>query len=268
MLDLSPSPTPQAFQTHGATGYCSQQGVSSVVNRDGERTLDSTLQRLHCAGNFPSRHRELNLAYSHNEGLAQPLPFTSDVFDCQDHNIDQVAIVTPPPEHFSISDLTQPAAAKSISRGDNDQLQSWFVDVSLQQLADAALLLGDSNTSHTGSQAATEVQEMNSAPSQVVRKGEQGAGITALHLAARHGHYNVLTSLVENGADTTITDDRGWTALHIATEHGHGDIVAFLLQSGVDVNAKVRVRDAQRGEIRDHDKSQHNTNNPPGPVMW
>ena len=42
-------------------------------------------------------------------------------------------------------------------------------------------------------------------------------GRTALHMAAAWGHLDVVRFLVENGANTSISDDEGLTSLQIAT---------------------------------------------------
>ena len=41
-------------------------------------------------------------------------------------------------------------------------------------------------------------------------------GKTALHVAARRGHWEVTKMLLEHKADASITDDNGNTALHLA----------------------------------------------------
>lgn len=39
---------------------------------------------------------------------------------------------------------------------------------------------------------------------------------TPLHWAASAGHVDVVTYLLENGADVDKVDDSGWSALHVA----------------------------------------------------
>ncbi|XP_047264192.1 protein VAPYRIN-LIKE-like [Capsicum annuum] len=46
-------------------------------------------------------------------------------------------------------------------------------------------------------------------------------GRTALHMAAIHGHVEVLQFLVTIGSDSDISDSQGWTALHFAAHQGH-----------------------------------------------
>ena len=56
-------------------------------------------------------------------------------------------------------------------------------------------------------------------------------GRTALHLAARNGHKDVVALLLDkmDGASIAAKDDEGKTALHWAAENGHKDVVALLL---------------------------------------
>ncbi|KAI9798410.1 MAG: Ankyrin-2 [Piccolia ochrophora] len=53
---------------------------------------------------------------------------------------------------------------------------------------------------------------------------------TALHMAALGGHFQVVTSLLENGADADARDKEGNAALHLAAEGGHAATTRLLLQ--------------------------------------
>merc|ERR1712146_229842 len=57
---------------------------------------------------------------------------------------------------------------------------------------------------------------------------------TALHLASYNGSSNVITLLLDNGADINKQAKFGGTALHIASKQGHTDIVTLFLDRGVD----------------------------------
>jgi hypothetical protein len=57
-------------------------------------------------------------------------------------------------------------------------------------------------------------------------------GATALHLAARQQNLEMVTILIENGADVNAADNEGWTALMRASLAGKGDIVDLLLDKG------------------------------------
>ncbi|RYP67687.1 hypothetical protein DL771_007094 [Monosporascus sp. 5C6A] len=65
------------------------------------------------------------------------------------------------------------------------------------------------------------------------------AGWTALHMASRWGHGNVVEELLHNdGIDVNLKREGDWTALHRASIEGHGNVVEELLADRVDVNAK------------------------------
>lgn len=58
------------------------------------------------------------------------------------------------------------------------------------------------------------------------------SGRTALHKAAFFGHANVVTYLLEKGANVDITDVDGDSALHDAARYGHVAVVEALLKAG------------------------------------
>ncbi|XP_076237377.1 uncharacterized protein LOC143179360 isoform X2 [Calliopsis andreniformis] len=68
---------------------------------------------------------------------------------------------------------------------------------------------------------------------------EDSAGYTALHYAARNGHYEICKILLENGAAVNAQTRCGYaTALHRAALQGHVDIVRLLLKFGANPNLK------------------------------
>lgn len=58
--------------------------------------------------------------------------------------------------------------------------------------------------------------------------GRDGAGLTALMLAAVHGQSGVCRKLVEAGADHLLKGPDGFTALELASSNGHAAVVTFL----------------------------------------
>ena len=66
----------------------------------------------------------------------------------------------------------------------------------------------------------------------------RGDGITALHLAAEHGHVEAARALLDAGAATGAGTRIGrYTPLHLAARAGHGEVVVLLLESGADARA-------------------------------
>ena len=63
---------------------------------------------------------------------------------------------------------------------------------------------------------------------------------TALHLAIKAGHVEVVTSLLEAGARTDLGDCQGWPSLHLAVVRGEADCVVALLHHGAEVSALTR----------------------------
>ena len=61
---------------------------------------------------------------------------------------------------------------------------------------------------------------------------------TPLHLAARFGFVEILTVLIENGANISGRDCNGSTALHIAACHNQFAVFKKLVEQGVDPNVK------------------------------
>ncbi|KAK6780725.1 hypothetical protein RDI58_022909 [Solanum bulbocastanum] len=54
-------------------------------------------------------------------------------------------------------------------------------------------------------------------------------GRTPLHIAAIHGHVEVIQFLVSVGSDIDMLDTQGWTPLHFAAHQGHVEAVGVLL---------------------------------------
>jgi len=56
----------------------------------------------------------------------------------------------------------------------------------------------------------------------------EGAGWTALMVAALYGHEDVVSGLLSAGADAGLTNDDRQTALDIATSQGHEAVIRQL----------------------------------------
>ena len=63
-------------------------------------------------------------------------------------------------------------------------------------------------------------------------------GRTALILASKRGHEDIVHSLLSAGANVNIKDSEGWTALMIASEYNHISIIHMLLQANANPHLK------------------------------
>ena len=66
-------------------------------------------------------------------------------------------------------------------------------------------------------------------------------GLTALMLAVDYGHKEVVLDLLDAGADVNAKNKDGLTALMLASENGYTDIVLDLLKKEADVAAKTTI---------------------------
>ena len=71
-----------------------------------------------------------------------------------------------------------------------------------------------------------------------VNDTDQRSGMTALHYAAKSGHADVLSTLIDRGADYNLADFKGITPVHCAIQGVESACLALLLQQGVDIYAK------------------------------
>lgn len=66
---------------------------------------------------------------------------------------------------------------------------------------------------------------------------------TPAHWAARNGDAEILTLLIEKGADVNCIDQNGVTPLHSASARGFGDMVRLLIANGAGINARLSTGD-------------------------
>ena len=64
-------------------------------------------------------------------------------------------------------------------------------------------------------------------------------GYTALMFAAFFGYAQVVTILLEKGANVFIVNDDGFTALHVSAQGGHLAVTKLLVKAGADLEAAV-----------------------------
>ena len=69
------------------------------------------------------------------------------------------------------------------------------------------------------------------------RWSERERGVTPLHVAAREGHNDAVSALLDAGADLDARDDHGRTPLFVASGAHKIETVRLLLEAGAAVNA-------------------------------
>ena len=57
-------------------------------------------------------------------------------------------------------------------------------------------------------------------------------GGTALHWAAYYGHKEIVTLLLENGANVALRRKSGGTAMTMARDHAQKEVIELLKQAG------------------------------------
>lgn len=57
-----------------------------------------------------------------------------------------------------------------------------------------------------------------------------------IHVAADLGKLQILSKLIESGANINQKDSDGQTALHYAACNGYAEVVQYLLENGIDRN--------------------------------
>ena len=68
---------------------------------------------------------------------------------------------------------------------------------------------------------------------------ENSYGESALHCAVRGGYGDIVSLLIEYGADVNARSNNSYTALHLAAYEGHLSIVSTLLGRMTDINQKI-----------------------------
>ncbi len=73
-------------------------------------------------------------------------------------------------------------------------------------------------------------------PEEKIKK--QTIDMTPLAFAATKGRVDIVSFLIESGADVNGKNSFGQTALMFACMYGHKDVVEFLVEKGADIDVK------------------------------
>ncbi|XP_071396241.1 protein phosphatase 1 regulatory subunit 12C [Centroberyx affinis] len=101
----------------------------------------------------------------------------------------------------------------------------------------AACASGDTEEAQEMLKEARETQRRNGEDVTEIINCANADGITALHQACIDGSVEMVSFLLDQGANVNQVDSEGWTPLHVAASCGHLDIADFLLQQGASLSA-------------------------------
>ncbi|XP_074549498.1 protein phosphatase 1 regulatory subunit 12C isoform X2 [Halichoeres trimaculatus] len=101
----------------------------------------------------------------------------------------------------------------------------------------AACASGDTDEAQVMLQEARETKLRNREDAADIINCSNADGITALHQACIDGSMEIVSFLLDNGANVNQVDSEGWTPLHVAASCGYPDIAEFLLQKGASLSA-------------------------------
>ncbi|XP_045499325.1 tyrosine-protein kinase Shark isoform X1 [Colias croceus] len=85
------------------------------------------------------------------------------------------------------------------------------------------------------------------------RDAKNQDGQTAVHIAARTGHDNILAKLIESGATVNVRDSLGFTPLHYTCQYNLPSTTELLITYG---HANYQMRHAPTGKVPLHDAAQ------------
>ncbi|XP_061764344.1 protein phosphatase 1 regulatory subunit 12C [Nerophis ophidion] len=101
----------------------------------------------------------------------------------------------------------------------------------------AACASGDTEEARVMLKEAKDMTSRNEEDALEIINCSNADGITALHQACIDGSMEMVSFLLEYGANVNQVDSEGWTPLHVAASCGYRDIADFLLRNGASLSA-------------------------------
>ncbi|XP_061628222.1 protein phosphatase 1 regulatory subunit 12C [Phyllopteryx taeniolatus] len=138
------------------------------------------------------------------------------------------------------AELRRPPSEEPVSKGDESSpLLKRRKRVRFDRAAEflAACASGDTEEAQVMLQEAKEMMSNNKEDGTEIINCSNADGITALHQACIDGSMEMVSFLLEHGANVNQVDSEGWTALHVAASCGYRDIADFLLRRGASLSA-------------------------------
>ena len=93
-----------------------------------------------------------------------------------------------------------------------------------------------SKSDDTENSSTNKLDELKGKRSKVNKFGE-----SPLHVAAKHGKFDRVKELIDEGANINAKDNAGWTPLHEAAQYSGvrgQEVLEYLVAKGADVNAR------------------------------
>ncbi|KAK9540326.1 hypothetical protein VZT92_002787 [Zoarces viviparus] len=101
----------------------------------------------------------------------------------------------------------------------------------------AACASGDTEEAQLMLKEAKETKTRNGEDVAEIINCSNADGITALHQSCIDGTMEIVSFLLEHGANINQVDSEGWTPLHVAASCGYHDIADFLMLEGASLSA-------------------------------
>ena len=136
-------------------------------------------------------------------------------------------------EDINVADKFKRTALTHAVQGGHLNVCKWLIDEKNVEVGDKNILIEAASHGHPDI-CRWLVNEKRAD----VNAKEEDNGETALMYAALSGNSDIVTFLVEAGADVNETTKDGWTALMTGAMSGVFDVVRFLTEHGANINEK------------------------------